>query len=364
MSEHTPRAVERHCDVAVISGSASALAAATVLGRQGRSVIVVDESQVDETRADDAVRADHDSRVHGHDQGDSRSTAPAVLNAGVREEVRSYGGEILVGQPIRVSRIDGELFRVELPGGHAVVARRVLADPGEADGGQAGAALEASLAAEDDSVPPRPSANQADWDHRYGGDPLWSGNPNGTLVNEVRGLVPGRALDVGAGEGADALWLTEQGWSVTATDVSQRALARVQAEAQRRGVTIECRQADANQPGGFEPEAFDLVSAQYAAIPRSPDCRGVANLVNAVAPGGTLLVVSHDPEAMRPKFDPGQPRMFDPDAYVRVEDFKAALANSPDWDIELQEKRPRPPGAVSASHHVDDVVLRARRRPR
>jgi hypothetical protein len=56
-------------------------------------------------------------------------------------------------------------------------------------------------------------------------------------------------------------------------------------------------------------------------------------------------------------------RAFDPDAYVRVDDFAAALANSPAWDIEVHEQRPRPPGAASASHHVDDVVLRARRHP-
>ncbi len=55
-------------------------------------------------------------------------------------------------------------------------------------------------------------------------------------------------------------------------------------------------------------------------------------------------------------------RPFDPDAYVRVDDFVAALAGSPAWDIEVHEKRPRPPGAASASHHIDDVVLRARRR--
>lgn len=54
-------------------------------------------------------------------------------------------------------------------------------------------------------------------------------------------------------------------------------------------------------------------------------------------------------------------RAFDPDAYVRVDDVAAALAGSPDWDVEVHETRPRPAGAAS-SHHVDDVVLRARRR--
>ena len=94
------------------------------------------------------------------------------------------------------------------------------------------------------------------------------------------------------------------------------------------------------------------------------DRRGVANLLDSVAPGGTLLVVSHDLEPMRAPIDSRRhSRPFDPDAYVRVEDFVAVLADSPAWRIEVNEKRPRPPGAASAAHHVDDVVLRARRLP-
>ena len=232
-----------------------------------------------------------------------------------------------------------------------------------ADGSRVGAMVSFSLAHDDIRAAARPSANEADWDHRYGGDQMWSGNPNGTLVNEISGLGPGRALDVGAGEGGDALWLTEQGWIVTATDISQRVLDRIHAEAKRRGVRVECHHVDANALDAFETGAFDLVSAQYASIPRTPDDRGVRNVLNAVAPDGTLLVVSHDLEPMRAPIDTlAHSRPFDPDAYVRVDDFAAVLAASSAWDIEVHEKRPRPAGAASASHHVDDVVLRARRR--
>ncbi len=220
-----------------------------------------------------------------------------------------------------------------------------------------------SLADDDIRAATRPSANQADWDHRYGSDRMWSGNPNGTLVNETTGLTPGRALDVGAGEGADTLWLAERGWRVTASDISRRALARVAEEAERRGSHVECLHADANALDAFETGAFDLVSAQYASIPRTPDGRAVGNLLDAVAPGGTLLVVSHDLEPMRAPVDTlHHSRPFDPVAYVGVDDVAAALAGSPAWDIEIHEQRPRPAGATSASHHVNDVVLRARRR--
>jgi SAM-dependent methyltransferase len=150
---------------------------------------------------------------------------------------------------------------------------------------------------------------------------------------------------------------------VTANDISQRALDRLGAEADRRGLPVKRHHSDANSLDAFDAGAFDLVSAQYASIPRTPDRRFVRNLLDAVAPGGTLLVVSHDLEPMRAPIDTrAHSRAFDPDAYVRVEDFVAALAESPAWDIQVHEKRPRPPGAASASHHVDDIVLRARRR--
>ena len=230
-----------------------------------------------------------------------------------------------------------------------------------ANGTRVGAMVASDLAQEDIQAQARPSANEADWDHRYDGDRMWSGNPNGTLVNEVAGLSPGRALDVGAGEGGDAVWLAEQGWSVTASDVSQRALSRVRGEAERRRLPVECLHADANAVHAFPRGAFDLVSAQYASIPRTPDGRGVSNVLDAVAPGGTLLVVSHDLTPMRGPIDTTtHSRPFDADAYVRVEDFVAALTGSPEWDIEVHETRPRPAGAAS-THHVDDIVLRARR---
>jgi thioredoxin reductase/protein-L-isoaspartate O-methyltransferase len=232
-----------------------------------------------------------------------------------------------------------------------------------ADGSWVGAMISFSLARDDIEAAARPSANEADWDHRYGGGQMWSGNPNGTLVNEIDGLAAGRALDVGAGEGGDAVWLAEQGWDVTASDISQRALERVAAEAERRGLRIECHHADANALGAYETAAFDLVSAQYASIPRTPDGRGARNLLDAVAPGGTLLVVSHDLEPMRAPIDTQQhSRPFDPDAYLRLDDFATALADSSEWEIEVHEKRPRPAGAASATHRVDDVVLRARLR--
>src|SRR4029450_8488983 len=67
-------------------------------------------------------------------------------------------------------------------------------------------------------------AQAAEWDARYSerDGTMWSGRPNGRLVTEVAGLTPGRALDVGSGEGADAIWLALRGWEGTASDLSSR----------------------------------------------------------------------------------------------------------------------------------------------
>lgn len=348
MGDHhdRPRTLERHCDVAVVAGSAAGLAAALELARRRRSVIVVDAG---EPRHGDA--------------------ASAELLVRLRAELRSNGGEILAGRAGAVTGSVRDGYRVELAGGTAVVARRVVAPTDlrdaddAADGSRVGAMIGSELAGEDRDTAARPSANAADWEHRYGADRMWSGNPNGTLVHEVTGLAPGRALDVGAGEGADAIWLAEQGWQVTAADISGRALDRMAAEASRRSLHVEALCVDANAPAAFAPGGFDLVTAFYASIPRTADDRGVHNLMSAVAPGGMLLVVSHDLAPMRAPIDTTtHSRAFDPDAYVRVDDIVAALTDEPDWEIEVHELRPRPPGAASASHHVDDVVLRARRR--
>lgn len=228
-----------------------------------------------------------------------------------------------------------------------------------ANGSMVGAQIAFSLAGEDLAASSRPSGVETEWDDRYSGDQIWSGNPNGTLVVEASSLTPGRALDVGAGEGGDAVWLAEKGWQVTASDVSSRALARVEHEARRRGLAVRTWHVDANSVRPYGGEVFDLVSLQYGSFARTPDGRGVRSLLDAVAPGGTLLVVSHDTAWVREASDPAEHTpMFDPDAYVGVTEIAAALAASDGWRIDVHEKRPRPAGAVSG-HHVEDVVLRA-----
>ena len=76
------------------------------------------------------------------------------------------------------------------------------------------------------------------WEDFYGGERRWSGKPNAALVEEVADLEPGTALDLGCGEGGDAIWLAAQGWTVTATDISQTALDIAARHAAEAGVTV------------------------------------------------------------------------------------------------------------------------------
>lgn len=235
--------------------------------------------------------------------------------------------------------------------------------PTAAAGARVGAMVSFDLAQEDLAAAARPVAHAADWDGRYSGELQWSGNPNGSLVAEVEGLVPGTALDIGAGEGGDALWLAERGWRVTASDISALALDRVRTEAQRRSVPVETLQVDANAANPFAGTRYDLVTAAYASIPRTPDARGVTNFLDAVAPGGRLLIINHDVRDIREALSHAgseSTRPFDHEAFVDTDDFLEALSASPEWKIEVDERRERPAGAASA-HHVHDVVLRARR---
>ncbi|HEV3187229.1 MAG TPA: class I SAM-dependent methyltransferase [Acidimicrobiales bacterium] len=200
-------------------------------------------------------------------------------------------------------------------------------------------------------------AVRASWDSRYADrDQMWSGQPNGALVVEVAGLSPGRMLDVGCGEGADAVWLAKGGWDVTALDVSGVALERAASHARDADVDIHWIHAGLAE-AKLPLRSFDLVSAQYPALLRTPDAAAERALLAAVAPGGVLLVVHHAGMDTQAAHDGG----FDPADYV----WPSMIADHLDetWEIEINEQRPRnAPESGAGARPIDDVVLRARRR--
>ncbi len=106
---------------------------------------------------------------------------------------------------------------------------------------------------------------QETWDARYAeSERIWSGNPNPRLVEHVAGLAPGDALDVGCGEGADAVWLAKQGWRVTALDVSAVALEKTAAHAREAGVADRVTTLHHDlMTGAPLPGDYDLVSMQF-----------------------------------------------------------------------------------------------------
>ncbi|MFC6081114.1 class I SAM-dependent methyltransferase [Sphaerisporangium aureirubrum] len=135
------------------------------------------------------------------------------------------------------------------------------------------------------------------WENHYSGrEQVWRGTPNALLVETVAGEPPGRALDLGCGEGGDAVWLATRGWQVTAVDISATALSRTAARAAGAGagagdrVTTERHDLARTFPGG----TFDLVNAQYLHTPFDlPRARVLREAAHALNPGGLLLVVDH-----------------------------------------------------------------------
>ena len=199
------------------------------------------------------------------------------------------------------------------------------------------------------------------WNQRYrSATTLWSGRPNQYLVSEASQLRPGTALDVGCGEGADALWLAGRGWRVTGTDLSTVALERGARHAAQAGPEIAARidwvQADLT---GWDPGAdrYDLVSSQYLHLP--PDAREVLfrSLAAAVAPGGTLLIVGHHPSDLQTTMR--RPPM--PELFFTGEDITAQL-DPRDWQVIRDDAPPRsaadPDGRPVT---IRDTVFRARR---
>lgn len=131
------------------------------------------------------------------------------------------------------------------------------------------------------------------WDERYRqSDRIWSGHPNRVLEEEAAGLEPGRALDLGCGEGADAVWLAGRGWTVTATDISSVALERAAVHAKDAGVTVDFQRHDLD--ASFPEGEYDLITAMFfhsfAELSREDILRRAAA---ALAPGGRLLIVGH-----------------------------------------------------------------------
>ncbi|WP_068273299.1 class I SAM-dependent methyltransferase [Aldersonia kunmingensis] len=199
------------------------------------------------------------------------------------------------------------------------------------------------------------------WDERYRTkSKLWSGQPNQRLVEQSADLAPGRALDVGCGEGADAIWLAERGWTVIGVDVSAVALERAAGHAADAGADIAGRtewlEVDLRNwdPGSAR---FELVTAQFMHLPPPRREEVFGRLAGAVAPGGTLLAVGHHVSDLETTV--GRPPIRE--LFFTGADIRAVLDEA-EWEVVTDDVAPRP--AVDADGHevtIHDTVLRVRR---
>ncbi|HZC30372.1 MAG TPA: class I SAM-dependent methyltransferase [Gaiellaceae bacterium] len=200
------------------------------------------------------------------------------------------------------------------------------------------------------------SLSSAEWDRRYGGSELlWTATPNRFLVAEAGDLAPGRALDLATGEGRNAAWLAEQGWQVVGVDFSETGLAKARRLAAARGVEAEWVSADLRtyRP---EPRAFDLVLVFYLQLPESERRSTLRAAAEAVAAGGTLLVVAHDSSNL--EHGHGGPQS--PDVLYTPDDVVADLDGS-GLETERALVVERPVETPDGERVALDALVRARR---
>lgn len=265
-------------------------------------------------------------------------------------------GEVIAVDPMGATGVAG----VYAAGNVTDVSMTLMA--AAAHGNRVGALINAELAAEDAdrAVEARRAElfERPSWERRYAGEQVWSGRVNPQLEREAQGLEPGRALDVGCGEGGDAIWLAGRGWQVTALDFADGALARTTAHAAEAGVGDRVTTARADlrtwEPGG---EVWDLVSSQFVHLPDSGMVDLTRALASAVAPGGTLLVVGHHPDDHITGLRHGHHAFL-----FTAESLLPALGD--DFEVEVCATRRRTQVHPHSGEKVvvNDAVLRARRR--
>lgn len=197
------------------------------------------------------------------------------------------------------------------------------------------------------------------WDgvhrRRHGSGP---GRQHPYLAEHFRSATPGRALDLGCGDGANAIWLASQDWTVTGVDVSGVALERAAEHAEQAGVSERVRWVSADLEDWTTSETFDLVTAFFVHSPLELDSAAVlARAADCVTSGGTLLVIGHytlPPWAWDPTAADGLPR---------AAELASALGlQEPRWRIRRAEELEREVTSGDGSKStVEDAVLHAER---
>jgi SAM-dependent methyltransferase len=196
--------------------------------------------------------------------------------------------------------------------------------------------------------------DREDWNRRYAAKELiWSAEPNRFLVEEIDALPPGRAIDLAAGEGRNAIWLAERGWRVRAVDYSKTGLDKGRRIARARNVRIDWVEADLLH---YEPEAgsYDLVLLFYLQLPWESMSLVLRRAAAAVAPSGTLLLVGHD----RINLDEGHGGPQDPSVLYTPREVTAELRG---LQIDEAARRRRSVELEDGNATAIDCLVRASR---
>lgn len=204
------------------------------------------------------------------------------------------------------------------------------------------------------------------WDQIWQGDravSMGASSTNPHLIREIGDLTPGTALEAGCGAGAEAIWLAQQGWQVTAADVSADALAIASARAAAGGVADQVTWVEADL-STWEPDVqYDLVTTHYA-HPAMPQLEFYDRIASWVAPTGTLLIVGHlhhdHGSAHGHGGDPG-----DSEPPASASATAAGITSRLDpavWDVvTAQESQRTMTGPGGHARTIHDVVVRAAR---
>lgn len=198
------------------------------------------------------------------------------------------------------------------------------------------------------------------WEQHYGErDRVWSGRVNARLAEVVSPLDPGHALDLGCGEGGDACWLAEHGWTVVAVDISDTALQRATAAAEANGVSDRIEFVQRDLSDGFPDGTFDLISAQFlhSMIPFDRP-RLLKRAATAVRPGGVMLIVDHSgPPPFASKLDHHHVE------FPTAEEVIGALELGDGWErvrVDAVERQATGPDGETVPW-IDNVIVLRRR---
>jgi SAM-dependent methyltransferase len=200
------------------------------------------------------------------------------------------------------------------------------------------------------------------WEARYAGrERIWSDEANLALVAIATRLRPGRALDLGCGEGADSVWLAEQGWWVTGVDVATTAITRAKALAARHDIPAGNITFLVEDLGSWQPVAsYELVSACFLHSPVDfPRTAVLRRAASTVTPGGHLLIVGHaGAPPWAESHDTAGHRFLDP-----AEELASLQLDETAWETVVSDVRQREASGPRGEHAtLDDAVVLIRRR--